>query len=115
MNALYDKNGNSFTGIVAEAQDNAEDMVIREKMLDGSYAVQKVGDPSITVSVVFCCSQETRRAIATAQADADLVTLSWRGATYAGHLSGLKYEALWPKVLNRQNKIKFDLLVEVEA
>lgn len=115
MNAFYDKNGNSFTGIVAEAQDDLEDMVIREKMLDGTYAVQKVGNPSGTLSVVFCCSRDTRRLIQAASADADLVTVSWRGVTYAGYLSDVKFEDLWPKVLNRQNKVKFTLLLEAET
>lgn len=115
MNAFYDKSGNSYTGIVAEAVDDSEDMVIREKMLDGTYAVQMVGDPSGSLSVVFYCSRDTRRLIQVASAAADLVTVSWRGVSYAGYLSEVKYVDHWPKVLNRQNKVSFKLLVEAES
>ena len=115
MNAFYDKNGNSFIGIVAEVVDESEDFVIREKMLDGTFAVQKVGAPSTSLDVVFYCSRATRRLIEAASANADLVMLSWRGVNYSGYLDKVKHEKHWPHVENRQEKIKFNLLVEAIA
>ena len=115
MNAFFDKNGNTFTGIVAECSDEMEDFVIREKMLDGTFAVQKVGDPSTSLDVVFYCSRETRRSIELASANGDLVVLSWRGVNYSGYLDDVKHEKHWPHVENRQEKIKFSLLVEAIA
>lgn len=115
MNAFYDKNGNSFIGIVAEVADESEDFVVREKMLDGTFAVQKVGDPSTSLDVVFYCSRETRRSIELASANGDLVMLSWRGINYSGYLDDVKHEKHWPHVEIRQEKIKFKLLVEAIA
>lgn len=115
MNAFYDKNGNSFIGIVAEVADESEDFVIREKMLDGTFAVQKVGAPSTSLDVVFYCSRATRRLIEAASANADLVMLSWRDVNYSGYLDKVKSDDFWPRVVNRQNKVKFTLLVEAIA
>jgi hypothetical protein len=115
MNAFYDKNGNSFIGIVAECSDEMEDFVIREKMLDGTFAVQKVGAPSTSLDVVFYCSRETRRSVELASANGDLVMLSWRGINYSGYLDDVKHEKHWPHVEIRQEKIKFKLLVEAIA
>ena len=115
MNAFYDKNGNSFIGIVAECSDEMEDFVVREKMLDGTFAVQKVGAPSTSLDVVFYCSRETRRSVELASANGDLVMLSWRGINYSGYLDDVKHEKHWPHVEIRQEKIKVKLLVEAIA
>jgi hypothetical protein len=115
MNFFLDAAGVPYDGLLAEAVDDSEDNIMTEKMLDGSYAVQKIGDPSGILDMVFYCSRETRRAIQLAKSRADLVSVSWRGVTYAGYMSDLTFESFWPKIEHRQNKLKIKLLLEGET
>ena len=106
MNAFFDKNGNTFTGIVAECSDEMEDFVIREKMLDGTFAVQKVRRSVYVFGRGFYCSRETRRSIELASANGDLVVLSWRKLIIPDYLDDEAREALAARRKTDREKIK---------
>lgn len=112
MNAFLDRNDDPFVGLVAMAREDLTDHTIRGTMLDGSYSVQMVSDPSRKLEVEFYCSNETRILIQSAKAIGDRVTVMWKDVLYFGYIDDLKFKPFWPKQEHRQMKIDFTLLVE---
>ena len=113
MNYLADSTDTTYGGILGSAKEKTIARAIETQMLDGSYVVQTVGDPSVKVDVIYYGSIATRRLLETAANESDVIYVYWKDRKYTGIISGgkLVHERWSRNNADLAEKVTFTLLV----
>lgn len=111
-NILTQYDDTEIEGILTKARDNSTTRVIERQLLDGSFAVQTVGDPATEVEVEFFCELAARRELQGYANTAALIKVCWEDKIYTGHIRGGRIE--WEPFGVDEYKTNFVLLVYEE-
>ena len=112
VNYLADSNSVAYSGVLASAKETTLARVIETEMLDGSFTVQTIGDPSVRVNIEYYGSIADRRLLEAAAAAAEMLEVYWKDRVYTGIISGgqVTHEPWNRSVVTRAEKVAFTLL-----
>jgi len=112
---IYDKNNNVLTPAVGSAVSRPDVIEIKNRLLDGSYHVQAIGDAGTLLDVVAHLTKAEKLVFDNIKRIMDPIRVTFDGRYYVGVIDGeLSYERLintWDPMFT----VTFTLLVDEEG
>ena len=117
MNKLLDSDSNSITEFVSEMLKHPDAVKVRNRLLDGSYHVQSIGNSVDVVDITCVMSEVGKTKLDDAYNQDSPVTIEWYGEYYTGPLEAEPlYEYFMKGFVDRRlYSVSFSFVVSSEG
>ena len=89
--------GNTILGQVLSFVKGLDQVKVTSKALDGTVYIQTIGSPTRTAKVSVFSSREEKDLLDEAEADGELLQVTYRGVIYSGYIeSKLQWQTVYP-------------------
>lgn len=103
--AIYQ--GTELTGKLMQAIDSQSIAYVQSRLLDGTYNIQTIGEPSTEINVIFLCENDVRRQLEACAVSGTPLTITFDGDSW----NGLIKDAVVPNEIAPPKKFKLNFVL----